>query len=151
MQVFLKFVFLRFSCIFDAKNLSKALPKRGPNPSKIHAKNESFFNIDFLGFRPRFRSLLGLQLGAKLVKNRKKSGLGMVWVWSSKPSLNRCLKKWRLGGLQTRFWRLQASILEAPASILKALGLDFEGSRLQFSSLQANMLRSDSFSARFLP
>ena len=31
------------------KNQPKILPKRGPNPSKIHAKNKSFFNIDFLG------------------------------------------------------------------------------------------------------
>ena len=48
------------------KNVSKTLPKRRPNPSKIDVKNVSFFNIDFLGFRARFWSLLGLQDGAKL-------------------------------------------------------------------------------------
>ena len=41
-------------------------PKSRPKPRKIDVKNVLFFNIDFLGFRPRFRSLLGLQLGAKL-------------------------------------------------------------------------------------
>ena len=54
------------ACIFGPKNLPKTLPKRGPNPSKIDAENVLFFNIDFLGFWPRFWSLLGLQLGAKL-------------------------------------------------------------------------------------
>ena len=117
-KVFAKNVFLQFSSIFGSKNLPKTLPKRSPNDEKIDAKNVLFFNIDFLGFRPRFWSLLGLQDGAKLAQNRKKSGLGMVWVWSSKPSLNRCLKKWRLGGLQARFWKPWASILEAQGSIL---------------------------------
>ena len=31
----------------------------------IDAENVLFFNIDFFGFRPRFWSLLGFQLGAK--------------------------------------------------------------------------------------
>ena len=48
------------------KNLSKTLPKRGPNPVRFDAKNVSFFNIDFFGFGARFWSLLGLQLGAML-------------------------------------------------------------------------------------
>ena len=48
------------------KNLPKTLPKRSPNDEKIDVKNVLFFDIDFLGFRPRFWSLLGLQLGAKL-------------------------------------------------------------------------------------
>ena len=52
------------------KNLPKTLPKRGPNPSKIDAENVLFFDIDFFGFRARFWSLLGLQLGTKLAKNR---------------------------------------------------------------------------------
>ena len=47
------------------KNLPKTLPKRGPNPLKIDAKNVLFFNIDFFGFRPRFWRVLGLQDGAK--------------------------------------------------------------------------------------
>ena len=36
-----------------------------------------FFNIDFLGFRPRFWSLLGLQLGTALgiLASKKLSGL----------------------------------------------------------------------------
>ena len=55
-----------FACISGPKNLSKTLPKRGANPLKIDAKNDAFFNIDFFGFRPRFWSLLGLQVGAKL-------------------------------------------------------------------------------------
>ena len=51
--------------LFGRTNLPKTLPKRGPNPSKIDAKNVLFFNIDFFGFRPRFWRVLGLQLGAK--------------------------------------------------------------------------------------
>ena len=47
------------------KTYQKTLPKRGPNPLKIDAKNVLFFNIDFFGFRPRFWRVLGLQLGAK--------------------------------------------------------------------------------------
>ena len=65
-KVFAKIAFLLFPCIFGQKNLPKTLPKRGPKPSKIDAKNMLFFNIDLLRFRPRFWSLLGLQLGAKL-------------------------------------------------------------------------------------
>ena len=51
------------------KNLSKTLPKRGPNPSKIDAKNMLFFNIHFYGCGPRFWRVLGLQVGAKLAQN----------------------------------------------------------------------------------
>ena len=64
-KVFAKNVFLQFSCIFGPKNLPKTLPKRGPNPLKIDAKNVLFFNIDFFGFRPRFWRVLGLQVGTK--------------------------------------------------------------------------------------
>ena len=53
------------ACIFNPKNPPKTLPKRGPNPSKFDAENVLLFNIDFFGFRPRFWSVLGLQLGAK--------------------------------------------------------------------------------------
>ena len=70
-EVFAKDVLFRFSSIFLPKNLPKTPPKRGPNPSKIDAENVLFFNIVFLGFRLRFGSLLGLQDGAKLAKNRK--------------------------------------------------------------------------------
>ena len=42
-----------------------AFPTRGPNPSKIDAKNVLFFNIHFFGFRPRFGRVLGLQVEAK--------------------------------------------------------------------------------------
>ena len=38
-KVFAKIVFLQLSCIFGQKNLPKTLPKRGPNPLKIDAKN----------------------------------------------------------------------------------------------------------------
>ena len=55
-----------FAYIFNPKNLSKTLPKRRADPSKIDVKNVLFFNIHFFGFGPRFWSLLGLQLGAKL-------------------------------------------------------------------------------------
>ena len=65
-KVFAKIAILQFACIFGPKNLPKTLPKRGPNPSKIDAKNVMFFNIDFFAFWPRFWSLLGLQVGAKL-------------------------------------------------------------------------------------
>ena len=41
-------------------------PKSRPKPSKIDVKNVLFFNIDFLRFRTRFWTLLGLQDGAKL-------------------------------------------------------------------------------------
>ena len=57
-------------CVLDAfwvqKNFPKTLPKRGPNDEKIDAENVLIFNIDFLRFRPRFGSLLGLPYGAKL-------------------------------------------------------------------------------------
>ncbi len=65
-KVFAKIVFLVFPCIFGPKNLSKTLPKRGLDSLKIYAKNDLFFNYDFLGFWPRFGSPLGLQDGAKL-------------------------------------------------------------------------------------
>ena len=52
--------------MFDPKHLPKTLPQRGPNPSKIDAKNVLFFDIDFFASWPRFWSVLGLQLGAKL-------------------------------------------------------------------------------------
>ena len=61
----------RFSNAFWVqKNLPKTSPKRRPNPLKIDVKNVLFFNIDFLGFQPRFWSLLGFQLGAKLASKR---------------------------------------------------------------------------------
>ena len=43
-----------FGIRFRSKKRFKNLPKRGPNPSKIDAKNVLFFNIHFFGFRPRF-------------------------------------------------------------------------------------------------
>ena len=75
-----------FLHIFGLKSLQKTLCKPSPNPSKIGAKNMLFLTIGFLGFRPPFWSLLGFQVGAKLIQNRKKSGLGALWVWSLKPS-----------------------------------------------------------------
>ena len=57
---------LLFAWIFGPKNLLKTLPKQGPNPSKIDAKNVLVFSIDFFAPWPRFGSLLGLQDGAKL-------------------------------------------------------------------------------------
>ena len=74
-KVFAKIVFLQLSCIFGPKNLPKTLPKRGPDPLKIDAKNGLFFNFDFLGFWPRFGSLLGLQDGAKLAKKARQNFL----------------------------------------------------------------------------
>ena len=71
-------LFLR---IFGLKSLQKTLRKPGPNPSKKCAKNMLFLSIGFLGFGPPFWSLLGFQVGAKLIQNRKKSGLGVLWVW----------------------------------------------------------------------
>ena len=65
-KVFAEIVCFQFSCTFAPKNIPKTLPKRSPNPSKFNAKNVLFFNIDFLGFRPRFGRVLGLQVGAKL-------------------------------------------------------------------------------------
>ena len=93
------------------KNLPKTLPKWGPNPLKIDAKNVLFFNIDFLGFRPRFWSLLGLQVGAKLASGRSNSELEpppwSILTWTS---------------LQNCDWR--------------APGLDFKGPGLDFGSLR---------------
>ena len=63
------------ACIFGPKNLPKTLPKRSPNPSKINAKNVLVFYIDFFASWPRFWSLLGLQLGAKLASGRSNSEL----------------------------------------------------------------------------
>ena len=56
---------LLFAWIWGPKNLPKTLEKRCPNPYKIDPKNVLFFNIDFFGFWPRFRRVLGLQDGAK--------------------------------------------------------------------------------------
>jgi len=61
---------MRFGFEKPTKNLPKTYPKRGPSDEKIDAKNKMLFNIDVFTFWPRFWSLLGLQLGAKLVKNR---------------------------------------------------------------------------------
>ena len=72
-----------FAYIFGPKNLPKTLPKRSPNAEKIDVKNVLFFNIDFLGFRPRFWSLLGLQLGAKLAKNRNFPHRGCCLLYTS--------------------------------------------------------------------
>ena len=77
-KVFAKFVFLRFSCISGLKNIPKTLPKRSPNPSKIDAENVLFFYIDFFGFRPRFRSVLGFQHGAKLAILASKNYAGRL-------------------------------------------------------------------------
>ena len=110
-KVFVEFVLLQFSCTFGPKNLPKTLPKRGPNPSKIDAENVLFFNIDFFGFRARFWSLLGLQLGAKLASGRSNSELEpppwSILTWTS---------------LQNCDWR--------------APGLDFKGPGLDFGSLR---------------
>ena len=54
-----------FGMLLGSEILTKYLPKRCPHPSKIDAKNGLSFNIAFLGFRPRFGILLGLQVGPK--------------------------------------------------------------------------------------
>ena len=81
--LFFTSLFLR---IFGLKSLQKTLRKPSPNPSKIGAKNMLFLSIGFLGLGPPFWSLLDFQVGAKFTQNRKKSGLGVLWVWSLKPS-----------------------------------------------------------------
>ena len=43
-----------FAYILVPKCVPKTLPKRGPNPQKIDAKNVLVFNIDFLAFWLRF-------------------------------------------------------------------------------------------------
>ena len=63
---FTQFSVSLLACIFGLKNLPKTLPKQGPNPSKIDAKNMLCFNVNFFRFRPRFWRVLGLQDGAKL-------------------------------------------------------------------------------------
>ena len=55
-------MFLQSSIVFASKNLSKTLRKRRPKPSRIDVENRLFFSIGFLGVRPRFWSLLGLQV-----------------------------------------------------------------------------------------
>ena len=75
-----------------------------------------FFNINFLRFRPRFWSLLGLQDGAKLAQNRKNHNPHPPWCHLTLS----VFQQLQFGGCQARFWRPQASILEAP-------GLDFGG------------------------
>ena len=81
--LFFTSLFLR---IFGLTSLEKTLRKPGPNPSKIGAKNMLFLSIGFLGCGPPFWSLLGFQIGAKLIQNRKKSGPSVLWVWSLKLS-----------------------------------------------------------------
>ena len=56
---------LLFPTVFHPKNLPKILPKRGPNDKQIDFKNVFVFIIDFFALGPRFRTLLGLQDGAK--------------------------------------------------------------------------------------
>ena len=83
-KVFAKIVFLQLSCIFGQKNLPKTLPKRGPNPSKIDAKNMLFFNIHFYTFWPRFWRVLSFQLGAKLAQNASADGeVAYFWTFLS--------------------------------------------------------------------
>ena len=81
--LFFTSLFLR---IFVLKNLQKTLQKPGPNPSKIGTKNMLLLSIGFLGFGLPFWSFLGFQVEAKLIQNRHKSGLGVLRVWSLKPS-----------------------------------------------------------------
>ena len=61
-----EFVLLLFSGIFRSKNHPKNLRKRRPDPPEIDTKNALVFDIAFFRSRPRFWSLLSLQLGAKL-------------------------------------------------------------------------------------
>ena len=64
--------------IFGPKNLPKTLPKRRPNPLKIDAENVLVFYIDFFTSWPRFGSLLGLQVGAKLAIFVSKNYVGRL-------------------------------------------------------------------------
>ena len=96
------------------KYVPKSLPKRGPNPLKIDAKNVLFFNIGFFGFWHGFWKVLGLQLGAKLAPNRiLEVGGSFFWAFEHKTSL------------KIASWSFPDSILEAP-------GLDFRGSGINF-------------------
>ena len=56
---------LLFAWIWGPKNHPKTSQKPCPGDPKIDLENVLFFNIDFFGFWPRFRRVLGLQDGAK--------------------------------------------------------------------------------------
>ena len=110
----LKSCFCNFHACVVPKNQPKILPKRGPNPSKIHAKNESFFDIDFLEPRPRFWWVL-------------EGVLGEVW------------RPWRLLGAS--FWEEVTSLKlppqknEVPRGDLEGFWLNLEAPGLDFRSI----------------
>ena len=124
-KVFAKIVFLLFPCIFGPKNLPKTLPKQCLDPLKIDAKNCLFFNFDFLGFWPRFGSLLGLQHGAKLAQKAYFHNGDRSPRTLKKPFRVNVSQKLHLGGLWARFWCPQASILKGLGSIFSIFSHDF--------------------------
>ena len=101
-----------FGIRFRSKNLSKTLPKRGPNPSKIDAKNVLFFNIHFFGFRPRFGRVLGLQVEAKFaILAPQKFWTRTCWaLLNQRPLKNNVLGGSRLdfGSPRPDFWGAEA-------------------------------------------
>ena len=122
-----------------------------------------FFNIDFFRFRPRFGSLLGLQLGAKLaiLASRPKARCLPRRILSSMSFKSGFLEGSGLDfggpgldfeGLGARFWRPQTSSLKPPGSIVGPpafLWLSFPHSTTQLDQCGTDLLPGvPSFSAR---
>tara|TARA_A100001015_G_scaffold320318_2_gene446251 strand:- start:587 stop:982 length:396 start_codon:yes stop_codon:yes gene_type:complete len=118
-------VFLLFPYIFGPKSLPKTLPKQGLDPLKIDDTNGLFFNFDFLGFWPRFGSLLGLQHGAKLALKAYFPNARRFPGTLEKPFRVNVSQKLHLGGLWARFWCPQALILKGLGSIFSIFSHDF--------------------------
>ena len=105
--------FCHFHIFFMPKNLLKTLPKPMPRDLKIHAKNNVFFNIAFLGFWPPFWEALGSKWEPtwpfwsprtlpKASKNQSWGLLGHLLA-----SLARLLGGFWVPGLpRRRFWRV---------------------------------------------
>ena len=118
-------MFLQLSCVLAWKNLPKTLSKQGPNLSKIESKNHLLFNIDVLGFGPRFW-------------NPWASKLELSWPsWSPRTLPKACkIQSFAQGASQeapkslprdprAQFWNSWGLILKPPGSILKPPGLVF--------------------------
>ena len=109
--LFTQYSFLLSARTSAPKNLPKTFPKLRSNHCKIEAEHVLFLNVAFFGFEPRFWSLFGFHLGAKL------RILAYFSAFRPAPHCPPTVRR-RPKGLRARFWSLQASIFEG-------LGLDF--------------------------
>ena len=108
------FLQIAFGMDFGSKNLPKTTPKRGQNPSKIHAENVLIFDIVLFRVLASILEPLGPPSWSYVgSKSFPKVFPQLPW---SLLKLDAFLK-WRLGGFRARFWRPRASILEGSGTI----------------------------------